>query len=141
MSTHEQFADDLALLAVGALQGDERAALEKHLEGCASCRRELEQLRGDTALLALSSAGPAPPSRSRERLLKAIAKEPRPPRQQPAASWGWTLIPWFAAAAFALAAVFFFRQSDLWPSESPSCRANRRNNRPSLNARAKWSRR
>lgn len=112
MSTHEQFADDLALLAVGALQGNERAALEKHLEGCASCRRELEQLRGDTALLALSTAGPAPPSRSRERLLKAIAKEPRASRQQPARSWGWTLIPWFAAAAFALAAVFFFRQSD-----------------------------
>ena len=43
MSTHEQFADDLALLALGQLQGDERAALEKHLEGCAACRRELEQ--------------------------------------------------------------------------------------------------
>jgi hypothetical protein len=32
MSAHEQFADDLALLALGALQGDERVALEKHLE-------------------------------------------------------------------------------------------------------------
>ena len=62
MSPHEQFADDLALLAMGQLQGDERAALEKHLEGCAACRRELEQLRGDTALLALSAAGPAPPN-------------------------------------------------------------------------------
>ena len=54
MSAHEQFADDLALLAAGALQGDERVALEKHLEGCAACRRELERLRGDMALLALS---------------------------------------------------------------------------------------
>ena len=54
MSAHEQFADDLALLARGTLQGDERVALEKHLEGCAACRRELERLRGDTALLALS---------------------------------------------------------------------------------------
>ena len=34
MSAHEQFADDLALLALGALQGDERVTLEKHLEGC-----------------------------------------------------------------------------------------------------------
>ncbi len=111
MSTHEQFADDLALLALGQLQGDERVALEKHLEGCAPCRRELEQLRGDTALLALSAAGPAPPRRARERLLKAIAKEPRAPK---AASrrWTWTLVPWFAAAAFGLAAVFFFQQSD-----------------------------
>jgi anti-sigma factor RsiW len=40
MSAHEQFADDLALLALGTLQGDERVALEKHLEGCPACRRE-----------------------------------------------------------------------------------------------------
>jgi anti-sigma-K factor RskA len=111
MSAHEQFADDLALLAVGALQGDERAAMEKHLEGCAACHRELEQLRGDTALLALSTAGPAPPKRSRERLLKAIAKEPRETKVA-GRSWTWTLAPWLAAAVFALAAVFFFRQSD-----------------------------
>src|SRR6202162_4831590 len=111
MSAHEQYADDLALLAVGALQGDERLALEKHLEGCAACRRELEQMRGDTALLALSAAGPAPPGRARERLLKAIAEERRATKQA-ARRWSWTLIPWFAAAAFALLAVFFFRQSD-----------------------------
>jgi anti-sigma-K factor RskA len=111
MSAHEQFADDLALLAVGALQGDERVALEKHLEGCAACRRELEQLRGDAALLALSAAGPAPPRRARERLLKAVAKEPRASKK-PSRNWSRTLIPWFAAAMFLLAAVFFFQQSD-----------------------------
>ena len=111
MSTHEQFADDLALLALGQLQGDERIALEKHLEGCSACQRELEQLRGDTALLALSAAGPAPPRRARERLLKAIAKEPRVPKAA-ARPWTWTLVPWFAAAAFGLAAVFFLQQSD-----------------------------
>lgn len=113
MSAHEQFADDLALLAVGALQGDERVALEKHLEGCASCRRELEQLRGDTALLALSAVGPKPPQRSRDRLMKAIAKEPRETARATVSSRrSWNLVPWLAAAAFALAAVFFFRQSD-----------------------------
>ena len=52
MSVHEQYAEDLALYALGAL--DEKAALEKHLAECASCRRELEQLRGDAALLALT---------------------------------------------------------------------------------------
>jgi len=111
MSAHEQFADDLALLAVGALQDDQRLALEKHLEGCAACRRELEQLRGDTALLALSAAGPAPPRRARERLLKAVAQEPRAAKK-PSRSWSWTLVPWLAAAVFLLAAVFFFQQSD-----------------------------
>jgi anti-sigma-K factor RskA len=111
MSAHEQFADDLALLALGQLQGDERAALEKHLEGCAACRRELEQLHGDMALLALSAAGPAPPKRSRERLLKAIAKERRTPKAA-TRPWGWTLVPWLASAVFAVAAIFFFQQSD-----------------------------
>ncbi len=84
MRSHEQFADDLALLARGTLQGEERVALEKHLEGCAACRRELERLRGDAALVA--------PSAVRRR----------------SSNFG----PWLAAAAFLLLAGFFFRQSD-----------------------------
>ncbi len=111
MSAHEQFADDLALLALGALQGDERVALEKHLEGCSACRRELERLRGDTALLALSASGPQPPQRSRERLLKAIAKEPGV-QKIPVRRSSSNFMPWLAAAAFLLLAGFFFRQSD-----------------------------
>jgi anti-sigma-K factor RskA len=102
MSVHEQFAEDLALYALEALQGDERVVLEKHLEGCPGCLRELEQLRGDMALMALSAAGPKPPRRSRDRLLEALAREPRlaPERRR----W-WALVPWFAAAALALALV------------------------------------
>jgi anti-sigma-K factor RskA len=111
MSAHQQFADDLALLALGSLQGEERVALEKHLEGCAACRRELERLRGDTALLALSASGPKPPQRSRERLLKEIAKESRG-QKVPARRASPSFMPWLAAAAFLLLAGFFFRQSD-----------------------------
>jgi anti-sigma-K factor RskA len=112
MSAHEQFADDLALLALEALQGDERVTLEKHLEGCSSCRSELERLRGDLALLALSASGPAPPRRSRERLLKAIAKEPRAQKIGAARRSSWTHLPWLAAAALLLVAGFFWQQSD-----------------------------
>jgi anti-sigma-K factor RskA len=112
MSAHEQFADDLALLALGALQGDERVALEKHLEECSSCRRELERLRGDMALLALSSSGAAPPRRSRERLLKAIAKEPRAHKTSGRARSLRTFLPWLATAALLLVAAFFWQQSD-----------------------------
>jgi anti-sigma-K factor RskA len=111
MSEHPQFADDLALLALGALQGEERVTLEKHLEGCPACRRELERLRGDMALLALSAAGPAPPSRSRERLLKVIAQEPRAQKTAERRS-SWTFLPWLAAAALLLVAGFFWQQSD-----------------------------
>jgi anti-sigma-K factor RskA len=114
MSGHEQFADDLALLALGTLQGDERIALEKHLEGCYACRRELDRLRGDLALLALSASGPAPPQRSRERLLKAIAKEPRAQKAPAARStpFSWSFVPWLAVAAVVLVAGFFWRESD-----------------------------
>jgi len=111
MSAHQQFADDLALLALGTLQGDERVALEKHMEGCPACRRELERLRGDTALLALSASGPKPPQRSRERLLKAIAQEPRA-KKIPARRSSSNFMPWLAAVAFLLLAGFFWRQSD-----------------------------
>lgn len=75
MTDHEQFAEDLTLYALNALEGDDRASLEKHLATCATCRLELEQLRGDGALLALSALGPKPPVRSRQRLLDAVAKE------------------------------------------------------------------
>jgi anti-sigma-K factor RskA len=113
MSAHEQFADDLALLALGALQGDERVALEKHLEGCFACRHELERLRGDMALLALSASGPAPPQRSRERLLKAMAKEPRAQKAAPRRSFSsWAIVPWLAALALLFVAAFFWQQSD-----------------------------
>jgi hypothetical protein len=75
MTDHEQFADDLALHALNALEGEDRVKLEKHLATCSACRLELEQLRGDGALLALSTLGPKPPLRARQRLLDAVAKE------------------------------------------------------------------
>jgi len=113
MSVHEQFAEDLALHALGSLQGEERVALEKHLEGCAGCCRELEQLRGDMALMALSTAGPVPPRRSRQRLLEAVAREPRRV-QAPARRGWWMLVPWAAAAALAVGlVVVWLQKSDL----------------------------
>ena len=111
MSGHEQFAEDLALSARGGLQGEERAVLEKHLEECSACRQELQQLQGDMALLALSASGPAPPQRARQRLMRAIAQEPRMkavPQRRP---W-WPAAPYLAAAALALAAVLFWKRND-----------------------------
>ena len=84
MNAHPQFAEALALYAMGALDNpQDLAALEAHLGTCGDCRRELEALRADTALLALSATGPQPPARSRHRLLNAIAAEPRVERRNP----------------------------------------------------------
>lgn len=84
MNAHPQFAESLALYAMGSLDDpQDLAALEAHLGTCGECRRELEALRADTALLALSATGPQPPARSRQRLLSAIAAEPRVERRNP----------------------------------------------------------
>jgi anti-sigma-K factor RskA len=125
MTVHEQFADDLALYALGSLAGEELITLEKHLEGCASCRRELESLRGDLSILSLSVAGPKPPARSRQRLMTAIAAEPRLPKpvSEPvrSRSW-WGSMGWVAAAAMVLLAYALLRQNASLDRELASLR-------------------
>jgi Anti-sigma-K factor rskA len=106
MSVHEQFGGDLALFAIGCLEGTEKASLEKHLSECVSCRRELEHLQGDAALLALTVSGPAPPIRARTRLLNALAQHsPARIDAVPAPRFGtasrlswWASLGWIAAA-------------------------------------------
>ena len=116
MNTHEQFADDLVLYALNELTGAEREALEEHLQACADCRRELQALRADLGLLGLSSSGPQPPSRSKDRLVRAIAAEPRGvsvPTPVPYAasqrSWWWALVPALAALGLLVFAVSLWR--------------------------------
>jgi anti-sigma-K factor RskA len=109
MKTHEQFDDDLALYALNELTGSERQEFEQHLETCASCRREVQALRGDLGLLALSTAGPNPPARSKDRLMRAIAAEPRgasapAPEKARRRGFGWAWIPTLAAVALLLLA-------------------------------------
>src|SRR5215813_608206 len=107
MNVHEQFADDLALYALNSLSGSERAALEEHLQDCGSCRRELDLLRGDMALMAMSTTGPVPPARSRKRLTDPIAAEAR--RSGTTTSRWRTLLPWAITAALALVVLAFWR--------------------------------
>jgi anti-sigma-K factor RskA len=124
MSGHEQFAEDLALYALNTLEGEERAQLEKHLAMCSACRLELEQLRGDGALLALSTLGPRPPQRARQRLLDAVAKEAAPTLSQkarkdgapgvhevgPRRSW-WGFLGWAATAAVIVFAASLWKEN------------------------------
>ena len=109
MTEHKEFVEDLALYALGALDPAERAALEQHLRECATCLRELEQLRGDSALLALSAPQQVPPAYARRRLMAAIAEDglpARPPRRLSLRM----LVPSLAAVALAIAAIILWRQ-------------------------------
>ncbi len=113
MSAHEQYADDLALYALDALRAEERARIDEHLATCAACRLELEQLRGDTALLALSATGPRPPQRARQRLLEAVAQEPRVhgvAQTSPRRSW-WGILGWAAALAVMVLAASLWKEN------------------------------
>jgi anti-sigma-K factor RskA len=115
MSEHEQYAEDLALYALDALRGKDRVRVDEHLTACSACRRELEQLRGDTALLALSTTGPRPPQRARQRLLDAVAREPRVPslvQTSTRRSW-WGMLGWAAAAAVVIFAVSLWRENSV----------------------------
>ena len=110
MIAHQQLEEDLALYALGSLEADERASLEKHLEACSGCNAELEQLRGDMALLALSTVGPAPPRRARERLLSVIASETKLRLVPQRRDW-WAPAAWLVAAAMLLLAALLWRQN------------------------------
>ena len=111
MSVHEQFAEDLALYALGCLEGSERTSLENHLAECASCRRELEQLRGDAALLALTTVGPAPPPRAKSRLMQQLTREPELQPVRSRTPW-WAALGWLAAAAMLAVVVLVLSQNE-----------------------------
>ena len=116
MKTHEQFADDLLLYALGELTGNDRQEIEEHLSTCGSCRRELQEMRSDLGLLALASTGPKPPARVKERLMKAVAAEPRGVSavapQEPRRSAWWTWAPTLAAAALLLLTLGLWSRND-----------------------------
>jgi anti-sigma factor RsiW len=104
-------ADDLhelsALYALDALDADDRARFEEHLEDCATCRDELAGLRDASSALAYVPEGPAPPADLRERVLAAVRAEPKDvvplrPRRSAAVSVAAT----FAVAATAAAVGF-----------------------------------
>lgn len=120
MSVHEQFGENLALYAMGGLESDEKASLEKHLSECDSCRQELEQLRGAVALLALTASGPAPPVRARTRLLDAVAQDSRA-RIDPARASRWdraSRLPWWSSLGWIAAAGLVGIVALLWTQNS-----------------------
>ncbi len=130
MTEHDQFAENLPLYALRALEGEDQAAVERHLEECAACRNELEELQGDMALLALTAAGPSPPERAKKRLMEVIAREPRVAsrpemRVQPGVDAGavsrgappavrnpwWTFVPAFAAVIVTVFALLIWQEN------------------------------
>jgi hypothetical protein len=67
--------DDLVLFALQELTPAEAAEVMVHLEHSEAARAELAQIQSDLAMYAITSAPQSPPQQSRERLLRAVARE------------------------------------------------------------------
>jgi anti-sigma-K factor RskA len=108
--------EELASYAMQNLPVEESASIRAHLQSCAACRNELDQVCGDLALLGLAVEQQPLPEGARERFLNRIASSPTvKPGEKPAevtpmpvkstrrgASF-W--VPWVAAAAMAIVAI------------------------------------
>ena len=67
--------DDLYLFALQLLPETEMQAVGLHLKECALCRSQLGEIQGDLAAYAMTAEMQAPPSQTRERLLRQVAEE------------------------------------------------------------------
>jgi anti-sigma factor RsiW len=74
-SMHEELRDDLAAYALGALQGEEAAAVAEHLAGCEPCRSYVRWLRPAVDVLPASVEQMEPPARLRESLMANVRAE------------------------------------------------------------------
>lgn len=71
-SDHTRWSEDLGAYALGALEPSETAEVERHLEGCERCRRELRWLRPAVQALPETVERQEPPPRLRESLMTEV---------------------------------------------------------------------
>jgi anti-sigma-K factor RskA len=85
--THTAFQDNLAAYALGALDPEETAALEAHLQTCESCRAELADYQSvSTGLMAA-----LPPRQPRGSVRRALQKQVAGQSSQKRAGFSWPL--------------------------------------------------
>jgi hypothetical protein len=112
----EAFSDDLALLALGTLSGRERAIVLSHLEGCALCSEEVEQLSLVADSLLPLAPEVNPPAGFEVRVFERMGIEV-PSRGRPALSGPRRLVLGVAAAVVALGGAFGV---GLWVDHAPA---------------------
>lgn len=117
--------------ALDELAADEHAALERHLEGCAACRVRADAERALDELVVASALSPAPGESERVLARFWQALDATVPEQQsldedrgpdaagprPDAPVGLRLLPWMAAAAALLLAIWAWAPSADAPSD------------------------
>jgi anti-sigma-K factor RskA len=130
MNAHPTREEDFDLYALGALEGDEKLAIESHVSACADCASKLAEAQGRISLLAFAAPQADPSPSVKERLMAqahgsrattdagaTVASAPaRAPRATEPASggffgrwWAAVLVP--VGAALAIATIFLWHQN------------------------------
>ncbi len=105
MTGHPQFEEDFELYALGALDLEEKQALESHLRQCSECSAKLVEANARLALLALAAPAKDVPNAVKDRLMRRVHAEASPaPSTAMPAYFRW-LVPVLSAAALALLVV------------------------------------
>ena len=112
----EVFADDLALLALGTLTGRDRAIVLAHLEGCAQCSDEVEQLSLAADSLLPLAPEVNPPAGFEVRVFERMGIEV-PSRGRPALAGPRRFVLGIAAAVVAVGGAFGI---GLWVDHAPA---------------------
>lgn len=98
--------EDVAVYALGALDTEEAAGFERHLEQCTICRDELTAFRSVIEALPMSAPAVAAPRKLKRHVMSAVSTEPRR-TTAPAPRRAW--LPQFSLASprmgMALAAI------------------------------------
>jgi hypothetical protein len=77
VTDHNDFHDEIGAYLLGALTDDERTAFEQHMDGCAACRDEVEQLRAAADALPRSVEQLEPPPGLKTTLMEVVEREAR----------------------------------------------------------------
>ena len=76
-SDHTRWKEDLAAYVLGALEREETAELERHLEGCERCQEEMRWLEPAVQTLPEAVERQEPPRRLRESLMAEVRADSR----------------------------------------------------------------
>lgn len=121
---HPTRDEDFDLYALGALEDDEKQAIESHIASCADCALKVAQARGRVAAISLAAPAVNPSPGAKQRLLARIRSEGEAssPRvglvRTEVHPRGGHLGPWWAAvlvpvgAALVLATTFLWNQKE-----------------------------
>jgi anti-sigma-K factor RskA len=127
---HPTHAEDFDLYALGALEGEEKQAIQAHVAACPECAGKLAEARGRVSMLAFAAPVAPPSPAMKQRLMAQIhAESGAAPASTPAQAWKpvvdrlpeeprpsvfnvwWAKILIPAGAALAVASIFLWNEN------------------------------